>query len=122
LLRIHRTWAWVVVVGNGLAGAWALGAHWLPRLRHRALWWFTAAVEAAIFVQVGLGVGLVAGEKLHVPRFHQFYGYITLVSVAIIYAYRSQLWRYRYLLYGLGGWFLMGLAIRAMVVAHAGHA
>jgi hypothetical protein len=36
--------------------------------------------------------------------------------VAIIYSYRHQLEKYRYLLYGGGGLFLMGLGIRAMLV------
>lgn len=39
----HRAFAWVVIVGNGLAGLWALGAIRRPALRHRTLWWFTAA-------------------------------------------------------------------------------
>ena len=37
-------------------------------------------------------------------------------SVAIIYSYRLQIAQYRYLLYGGGGLFLMGLGIRAMPV------
>jgi hypothetical protein len=120
LLEIHKSWAWVVVIGNGLAGLWALGANWLPSLRTRALWWFTVAVEIAIFVQVALGVGLVAGEKLHAPKFHIFYGFVAIIAVGIIYSYRMQLRRHRYLLYGCGGLFLMGLGIRAMLVAQAG--
>ena len=107
----------MVVIGNGLAGAWALGAHWLPALRTRALWWFTVVAEVAIFVQVGLGVGLVAGEGLEAPQFHLFYGFVAIIAVGIIYSYRQQLASRRYLLYGLGGLFLMGLGIRAMLVA-----
>jgi hypothetical protein len=38
--------------------------------------------------------------------------------VAIIYSYRSQLRHRVYLLYGLGGLFVMGLGIRAMVLSH----
>ena len=55
LLDIHKGWAWFVIIGNGLAGAWALGANWLPALRTRALWWFTIVAELAVFVQVGAG-------------------------------------------------------------------
>src|SRR5690606_3499756 len=51
-----------------------------------------------------------------VPDFHAFYGFVALASVGIIYSYRQQLAARRYLLYGLGGLFLMGLAIRAMVI------
>ena len=120
LLRIHKAWAWVVIVGNGLAGAWALAAHHWPKLRSRALWWFVLLAELAIFVQVGLGVGLIAGLKLRAPGMHVFYGFVAAITVAIIYSYRSQLKRQKYLLYGLGGLFLMGLALRALVLAHPG--
>ncbi|MFN0029796.1 MAG: hypothetical protein ACKV2O_21795 [Acidimicrobiales bacterium] len=116
LLDVHQVWAWVMVIGNGLAGLWALGAHWVQGLRGRALWWFTGLVELAIFVQVTLGVALVAGEDRVAPQFHMFYGFVALMAVAIIYSYRLQIAQYRYLLYGGGGLFLMGLGIRAMLV------
>jgi hypothetical protein len=45
-----------------------------------------------------------------------FYGFVAILTVGIIYSYRAQLARHRYLLYGLGGLFLMGLGIRAMIV------
>ena len=112
----HSWWAWVVVVANGLVGLWALGAHWRAELRHPALWWCTAAAEVAIVIQVVLGVLLVTTEDRKAPQFHMFYGFVALASVGIIYSYRQQLAAYRYLLYGFGGLFLMGLAIRAMVV------
>ena len=108
-----------MILGNGLAGAWSLTAHRLPSLRTRALWWFTALVEVAVFVQVGLGVGMVAGQKLKAPGFHMFYGFVAIVAVAIMYSYRGyegvrarlHLW------YGLFGLFVMGLGIRALLVA-----
>jgi hypothetical protein len=117
LLQIHRGWAWFVIIGNALAGLWALGANWYPPLRTRALWWFTGLVELAVFVQVGLGVAMVAGQKLVAPKFHMFYGFVAIISVGIIYSYRAQLKHRLYLLYGLGGLFIMGLGIRAMLVA-----
>ena len=98
-----------------MAGAWALGAHWQPSLRTRALWWFTAFVEAAVVVQVGLGVGLVSGQKMRVAQFHMFYGFVAVIAVGLLYSYRQQLQSRRYLLYGGGGLFLMGLGIRAML-------
>ena len=116
LHEAHLWCAWVVVIGNALVGLWALGAHWLPALRRPALWWATAAAEVAIFVQVILGVLLVTNEDREAPQFHMFYGFVALASVGIIYSYRQQLAAHRYLLYGLGGLFLMGLGIRAMVI------
>lgn len=116
LSDVHQAWAWVMVIGNGLAGLWALGAHWQEGLRGRALWWFTGLVQMAIFMQVSLGVALVAGQDRVAARFHMFYGFVALMAVAIIYSYRLQIAQYRYLLYGGGGLFLMGLGIRAMLV------
>jgi hypothetical protein len=115
LLEVHEAWAWFVVIGNGLAGLWALGAIRLPSLRTRALWWFTAFAEAAVFVQVALGVGMVAGQKRVAPQFHMFYGFVGIIAVSIIYSYRNQMKHKLYLLYGLGGLFVMGLGIRAML-------
>lgn len=116
LRRIHETWAWVMIIGNGLAGLWSLGAHRFPFLRTRALWWFTGLVQVAVFIQVGLGVGMVAGQKIEAPQFHMFYGFVAIAAVGIIYSYKHQLRHRLYLLYGGGGLFVMGLGIRAILV------
>jgi hypothetical protein len=120
LLDVHAGWAWVVVISNGLAGVWALAAHRWPSLRTKALWWFTIFAEVSVFIQVGLGVGLVAGQKLKAPKFHLFYGFVAIIAVGLIYSYRQQMRHRLYLLYGGGGLFVMGLGIRAMLVARAG--
>lgn len=117
LLGLHTAWAWVVIVGNGVAGLWALGADRWPAWRTPALWWFTAAAQIAIFLQVILGVWLLAGAGLEVDQFHVFYGFVALITIAIVHSYRAQLRHRVYLLYGVGGLFLMGLGIRALVLA-----
>lgn len=117
LRQVHDNFAWFVVIGNAIAGLWALGAHWLPDWRGRALWWWTALAQISIFVQGAVGVGILVDEDIEPPEFHVFYGFVAMVTVGIIYSYRQQVAAlHRYLLYGLGGLFLMGLAIRAMVV------
>lgn len=117
LWDIHANWAWFAVLGNGFAGAWSLAAHWVAPLRVRALWWFVIVAQVSVFVQVGLGVALVAGQGLHPQQFHMFYGFVAIIAVAILYAYRSQLRAWQYLLYGWGCLFVMGLGIRAMLKA-----
>ena len=117
VLDAHVWWAWVVVVANGVAGAWALAAHRLEPLRHRSLWWFTTAAQLSIFVQVVLGVVMVGAQGYEVDEFHMFYGFISIIAVGIVYSYRQQVWPHRFLLYGGGGLFLMGLSIRAMLLA-----
>lgn len=107
----------MVIVGNAVAGSWALGAHWVPRLRSRALWWFILVAEVAIFVEVIFGVAMMAVQGRQADEFHTFYGFVAIVTVGIIYSYRSQLERHRHLLYGLGGLFLMGLGIRSLLLS-----
>lgn len=116
LRDLHLDWAWVVIMSNALAGSWALAAHWLPRLRVRQLWWLTIGAQLAVFVQVVLGVILIQGLDTEPFQFHMLYGFTAAFTVAIIYSYRAQLEPHRYLLYGFGGLFLMGLAIRALEV------
>ena len=120
LLEVHTSWSWIMIVGNGLAGLWALVAHKNIALRSRALWWFTGIAQLAVFVQVVLGVAVVNRDKIEYPAFHAFYGFVAIIAIAIIYSYRAQLKSKMYLLYGFGGLFIMGLGIRAMLVGQAG--
>lgn len=106
----------MVVVGNGLAGAWVLAAHWWVPARRRAMWPFVAAVQASLFVQAGFGVWLVAVDDREPGELHMFYGFVALATVGIMYSYRAQVRHHRFLLYGLGGLFLMGMGIRAMIL------
>jgi hypothetical protein len=119
LNNLHTNWAWVVIIGNGLAGIWSLTAHKLVSLRTRALWWYIGVAQATMFVQVILGVIMVNRDKAVFPAFHAFYGFVAIIAIAIIYSYRAQLKGRVYLLYGFGGLFIMGLGIRAMLVGQA---
>lgn len=118
LRSVHGWFAWVVVVLNTAAGAWALAAHRFEHLRRRELWWFTAAAQGTIVAQVVIGVvvrqQLFAGDDPEHLQIHMFYGFIALFAMAILYSYRSQLRDHLYLLYGFGGLFLTGLALRAI--------
>jgi hypothetical protein len=109
-----------MIIGNGLAGLWALVAHKNIALRSRALWWFTGIAQVAVFTQVVLGVAVVNRDKIEYPAFHAFYGFVAIIAIAIIYSYRAQMKSKMYLLYGFGGLFIMGLGIRAMLVGQAG--
>jgi hypothetical protein len=115
LYGAHEVLAWVVVVANGAVGVWALGAQWLPALRVVAVWWAVAVAQALLFVQAVVGVALFADVGGEGPRFHMFYGFLTLVAVALLYGYRLQLGDRRWVLYGAGSLFIMGLSIQAMV-------
>ena len=120
LLELHTSSAWIVIIGNAIAGVWALVAHKNLAMRSRALWWFIGLVQFTVFVQVALGVAVVNRDKIEYPAFHAFYGFVAIIAIAIIYSYRAQLKSRAYLLYGFGGLFIMGLGIRAMLVGQAG--
>lgn len=117
LRQAHVDFAWVVVASNAVVGLWALAAHYRDRLRVRALWVATVIAEVTIIVEVALGVALVAVEDVEVAQFHAFYGFVALATIGIVYSYRQQVAPHRFLLYGLGGLFLMGLALRAMTIS-----
>jgi len=114
VLDAHSAWAWFVIIGNGLAGVWALAAHRWVSLRSRALWWFIAFTQVSIFVQVVLGVILVARDKIEAPQFHMFYGFVAIIAVGILYSYRTSPFMKgkELLLYGFGCLFIMGLGLR----------
>jgi hypothetical protein len=116
MLSFHRDFAGVVVAPKGIVGGWALAAHRWPRWRSRAMWWSVLVAEATIVVQVVLGSVLIGVQHRHAPDFHAFYGFGTLIAAVIIYSYRPQLRHVKYLLYGLGSLFLMGMALRAVQV------
>ena len=111
---LHTNGAWVVVVLNGIAGCWALAAHWRRALSGRALWVFTAVAQVTVLVQVTLGVIALQADGVEASDFHMFYGFLTIAAVGIIYSYQQQLTEWRHLLYGGGGLFIMGLALRSI--------
>jgi hypothetical protein len=117
LRQVHADFAWVVVAANAAVGLWALAAHYREQLRVPALWRATVVAEVAIFVEVALGVALVALRDVEVAQFHAFYGFVAIATVGIVYSYRQQVAPHRYLLYGLAGLFLMGLALRALTIS-----
>lgn len=107
----------MVVATNAAVGLWALVAHYREALRRPLLWRATVVAEVTVVVQVALGVALVAMQGIEVAQFHAFYGFVALATIGIIYSYRQQVAPHRYLLYGLGGLFLMGLALRAITIS-----
>jgi hypothetical protein len=118
LRQLHVDFAWVVVATNAVVGGWALAAHYRESLRGRALWWATAAAQLTMVVEVCLGVALVAVEDYEVEPFHTLYGFAGIATIGILYSYRDQLKReHLWLLYGLGGLFMMGLALRAITIS-----
>ncbi len=113
----HAAFAWFVLIGNGVAGAWALAAHRRPALRSPWLWRLTLVAQVGVVVQVMLGVAALRLDGAEASGIHTFYGFFAMAAVALIYSYRQQLQEWTYLLYGWGGLFLMGMTIREFYLA-----
>ena len=111
----HATWAYVAISTNGLVGIAALVAWKRPNLRGRWLWFSVLAAQAAMMLQVVLGVILQSGHEYKAPDFHVFYGILAFLTVGLAYQYRFQMRGRRELMFGLVELFLMGLGIRAML-------
>ncbi len=117
VVRAFHEWgAWVLIAANAVAGMWALIADRAPVFRVKALWWCTAVAEVIVFIEAILGTIALRSVKGTSWRFHMLYGFSTIVAVGVLYSYRSQLKHRIFLLYGLGGMFIMGLGIRAVVL------
>ena len=115
ITSFHSVFAWVLIGSAALAGSWATAAHWVEPLRGRPMWVAQHTMHAMVVLQVVLGSIVVGFGGVEADQTHMFYGFLTFVGVGLIIGYR-QLSEYKYLLYGLGGLFIMGLAIRAALL------
>ena len=112
----HESLGWFAIIANGVAGLVMLLA-WKVAVIRTPAWLLVIAAEIVMMVQVLTGVSLVTGDDIDPPRFHMFYGFIAFLTVGMLASYR-YVWRARgwmELAYGLGGLFLMGLGIRAVL-------
>ena len=117
LFNVHKYWGLTAIVLNALSGIYALVAYKVPRWRGRGVWIGVIVAESAMMIQVALGAALVSSQSGKPPRFHMFYGFVAFISVGLLYSYR-YVFRARNqmeLFYGLGGLFVMGLGIRAVL-------
>jgi hypothetical protein len=114
---VYRVVLWVQVGLNAAAGVWALGAHRWQRLRGRPLWVFTGFAEAVVVANVVMASVLLARYDWAFPDLHMLYEFSGLVSIGIMYSYAQQMRARRFLIYGGGGLWLMGLALRSLFMS-----
>ncbi|HEU4841368.1 MAG TPA: hypothetical protein VFT09_07995 [Ilumatobacteraceae bacterium] len=113
----HHTVAIVLIVANAVAGAWALGAHFLPALRGWPLWVTIGIAQATTFAQAITGALLMTRYDIQPARLHALYGFSAIIAVGILYSYRTSPFMRgkQYLLYAGGSLFIMGLGLRELL-------
>ena len=114
---LYRTGLWVQVGVNAAAGLWALAAHRWPRVRSTALWIFIVVAELVVTANVVMASVLLARYDWEFPELHMLYEFSGLVAIGIVYSYAQQMKPRRFLIYGGGGLFLMGLALRSLFMS-----
>jgi hypothetical protein len=93
---------------------WALAAHRWPAVRNRALWVVTVVAQLVVTANVVMASVLLARYDWEFPELHMLYEFSGLVAIGIVYSYAQQMKPRRFLIYGGGGLFLMGLALRSL--------
>ena len=118
LNELHRWLAWFLIGSNAFVGVWAIGAQYVPSIRHRVLWWATGVAETSTMVIAAVGALIVNRSGVELDSFHALYGFSTIFAVAILYSYRDSpfISDKLHLLYGCGGLFIMGLGLRSMIL------
>jgi hypothetical protein len=79
-------------------------------------------LELTLGIMTAVGGFVDISELVFAAKAGSMFGYaliwvFALATIGIIYSYRQQVAPHRFLLYGLGGLFLMGLALRAIVIS-----
>ena len=113
-LTWHEALAWVLIVVNATAGAWALAAQRWPGLRGWPLWAVIVVAQLAALAQAVTGTILMARDDLEPGPLHALYGFSAIIAVMIMYGYRTSpfLKGKELVLYGFGCLFIMGLGLR----------
>ena len=113
----HGAVAWVLIMANAVAAAWALAAHRWTSLRGWALWTVIVIAQLTTFVQALTGTVLMARDDLEPARLHALYGFSSIIAVAVLYSYRTSPFMRgkQHLLYAGGSLFIMGLGLRELL-------
>jgi len=106
----------VAAVMNGSAGVWGLLAHRDEKWRLPAFWPATYAAQGVLVLQVVLGALIIRDLAADERGLEPFYLFGSFAAVGILHAYRQQIEEWRFLLYGFGGLFLMGMSLRALAL------
>lgn len=116
IFTLHNIVAWLIVFANIFSGFYAICAHIYVRLRTISVWRVAIFAQSLFFLQAILGVMLIQGRQDQLNDLHMIYGFFPLAAIAFVFAYKSQMDEWRYLLYGFTGLFLAGMALRNIYI------
>jgi len=119
LFRFHYDMAFATIFINFGAGIWMLVSLKWKHLKRKK--YFYAPVYAGwltIAVQGFLGISLfMTGSEVETTKgFHYFYGFIAMMTAAILFSYSKTLGSKKILIYGISSLFLAGLGIRSTLL------
>ena len=114
LRDLHSTVAFLLIFMNAIAGVCGILLDRESIKSTRFFWIAIVAAQIIVFVQAIVGVALQSYEDIEPNDFHYLYGFSMIIAIALLYGYRNTIGNKKYLLYGLGSLFIMGLGIRAM--------
>lgn len=119
LERFHHDFAFLAIALNLIAGIWMLVSLKFVELKRKKNFFVPVYVGwVAICVQAFLGISLfMSGAEVGSQKgFHYFYGFIAMMTAAILFAYSRSLGNKKILIFGLSSLFLAGLGIRAALI------
>ena len=114
LRDLHTTVAFFLIFMNALVGVWGILLDRECVKSNRFFWVAIVAAQITVFAQAIVGVALQSQEDIEPDDFHYLYGFSMIIAIALLYGYRNTIGNKKFLLYGLGSFFIMGLGIRAM--------
>tara|TARA_B100001758_G_scaffold245498_1_gene258628 strand:- start:126 stop:521 length:396 start_codon:yes stop_codon:yes gene_type:complete len=114
LRDLHNTVAFFLIFTNAIAGFWGVLLDRRSIQSTRFFWVAIIAAQIIVFVQAIIGVAIQSKENVEPNDFHYLYGFSMIIAIALLYGYRNTIGNKKFLLYGLGSFFIMGLGIRAM--------
>lgn len=111
---LHTTIAFLLIISNVITGIWGVLIDKKVIKTPRFFWIAIVVAQTIVFAQAVIGVVIQAEEDIEPNDFHYLYGFSMIIAIALLYGYRNTIGNKKYLLYGLGSFFIMGLGIRAM--------
>tara|TARA_Y100001936_G_scaffold70691_1_gene69800 strand:- start:187 stop:582 length:396 start_codon:yes stop_codon:yes gene_type:complete len=114
LRDLHTTVAFLLIFTNAIAGVWGILLDRESIKSIRFFWTAIVGAQIVVFAQAIVGVALQSAENIEPDDFHYLYGFSMIIAIALLYGYRNTIGNKKFLLYGLGSLFIMGLGIRAM--------